>query len=136
MNIECGLDSVPLTDSSKNLYNLEVADTVLNYIEFAPLVSPNNCAVKHQIVAEDGTSYPKGIVVDGPTLTSGNMYRVVIADMFLEADYTFKIKSLNDGGSIFLSEVKTIKVACVPKSIEGTVSESVAKSIQLYVNYT
>ena len=82
MIVECGVDSVPLTDSSQDSFSLEVADTNLNYVEFAPLVSPNTCKITHSIVGADGTSYPTGIVKDGPTLTSSNMYRVEISDMF------------------------------------------------------
>lgn len=117
MTVVCGVNSVPLTDSSENSFSLEVADTVLNYVEFAPLVSPNNCEITHSIVGEDDTSYPAGIVKEGPTLTDNNMYRVVIDDIFLEANYTFKIRTDNEGGGVFLSDLKTISVVCVPKSV-------------------
>jgi hypothetical protein len=57
----------------------------LNYAEFAPLVSTTNCGIlSHQIVAEDGASYPTGIVKGGLTMNgSGNKYRVTVEDMLV-----------------------------------------------------
>lgn len=133
LNVECGPNSPSITDSSDSEYTLGVADTVLNYVEFSPLESTTNCLViTHQIVAEDGTSYPSGIVDEALTIdTSTNKYRVTVSDMNLQGTYKFKIKTINEGGGEFVSDVKTITVECRPSSIVGTVSDTLNHSIDL-----